>query len=93
MAKSKPKLLSTAAEPADRGLPKFLSRAEVLAITNYSYPSLWNKIKAGTFPPGRSMSIGQRSRVVWLESDIREWMLSRPIRWPKGSSTKARSAA
>jgi len=83
------------AEPTP--LPKFLGRDEVMAITKYSYPSLWNKIKQGKFPPGHAMDSDKsgrgRGRVVWLESDIRAWMESRPLRWPKGSSAKARSAA
>ena len=52
--------------------PKFLSRKQVCAVVGVTYPALWGWIKAGHFPPGLKLGIGQgnRNKIVWLESEV-----------------------
>jgi predicted DNA-binding transcriptional regulator AlpA len=69
---------------------KLLSGAEVLDIVGVSYASLWGWIKEGTFPPGRALSPGtKKGRICWIESEVQTWMLSLPVRLPKGSKQRA----
>jgi predicted DNA-binding transcriptional regulator AlpA len=67
--------------------PKFISRKQVCALVGVTYPSLWGWIKAGHFPPGRKLGIGtgNRNKIVWLESEVLEWMTTRPLQLPKGT--------
>src|SRR5262249_8832045 len=66
---------------------RVLSRTQMLELVGVSYASVWTWIKAGTFPPGRALSSGTNGRIVWLEHEVNQWMLSRPARAPKGSKT------
>lgn len=44
-------------------------------MRGYSEPQILRLVKDGTLPARRK--IGKR-RLAWLESDIREWLRSRP---------------
>jgi prophage regulatory protein len=56
---------------AQERLDRFLARPEVLELTGLSNTTLWREINAGRFP--RPIPIS-RSRVGFLESDVRQWM-------------------
>lgn len=59
---------------------RLMSKREVLEIVGCSYPTLWQKMRAGTFP--RSRQDGGRS--VWLSTDIETWLKQLPVRPLKG---------
>ena len=63
---------------AERLLPK----AEVLAITGLSYPTIWSWMRLGKFP--RSKVVGGRS--MWLASELNAWLVSLPTRVLKGDA-------
>ena len=60
----------------------------MLARVGVSYSSVWSWISGGTFPPGRALSTGKRGRIMWVESEINDWIASRPVRMPKNSKQK-----
>jgi predicted DNA-binding transcriptional regulator AlpA len=65
---------------------RFLSRDEVLEIIGVTYPCLWGWVRNGCFPAPRSLGmIGKRGRIGWVQSEVDDWILSRPKRFPKGS--------
>ena len=55
---------------------RFLSKPEVLSISGLSHVTQWRMEKRGEFPQRRQISPG---RVGWLESEILDWMESRPV--------------
>ncbi len=55
---------------------KFLSKPEVLNIAGLSHVTQWRMEKRGEFPQRRQISPG---RVGWLESEVLEWMNTRPV--------------
>jgi len=72
--------------PASSTTPiKFLSREEVLALIGVSYVTLWTWIRDGKFPPARELvGDAKRNKIVWVESEVHDWMTSRPKRLPVG---------
>ena len=62
---------------ADRRL---LDKAEVLAIANVSFPTVWQWMRDGKFP--RARVVGGKS--MWLSTDIENWIAALPIRKLKG---------
>ena len=52
-----------------------MKREEVLAATRLCYTSIFNKMKAGTFPLSRK--IGARA-VVWYKDEIDAWLTNLP---------------
>jgi prophage regulatory protein len=60
---------------------RLLSRREVMAAVNLSYPTIWAMMRAGTFP--RARAIGNL-KVCWLESEIDDWIYSLPVKALKG---------
>ena len=59
----------------DKTQKRFLRRNEVVAKTTLSPSTIYALIRRGAFPPSRRIS-GQA--VAWLESEVDEWMDSRP---------------
>ena len=59
---------------------RLLSKREVLAIANVSYPTLWSWMRQGKFP--RSRVVGGKS--MWLSTDIEAWLATLPVRKLKG---------
>ena len=55
----------------------FLSKAEVLRRIPITGPTLWSWVRAGKFPRPRIIS---QNKTVWLQSEVHEWMQSRPLR-------------
>jgi len=54
----------------------FLLDKEVAQLTKLSKTTRWRLEKAGDFPKARRIS---HKRVIWIESEILEWMLSKQI--------------
>ena len=74
------------AEAADRATAvRLLSKREVLDRIPLSYPSIWALMRAGKFP--RSRKAG--NRVVWIEAEINDWILGRPVQRLKGDPQAA----
>ena len=73
----------TGAPPARLGY--LLSKRQVLAIANVSYPTLWSWMRQGKFP--RSRVVGAKS--VWLSTDIEAWLATLPFRKLKGEPSEA----
>jgi predicted DNA-binding transcriptional regulator AlpA len=61
---------------------RLLSKPEVLAIANVTYPTLWAWMRAGRFP--RSRIAGGRS--MWRSDEIDAWLAGLPIRPLKGDA-------
>ena len=78
-AKAKAKSAGLLASPPDTRL---LSKPEVLAIANVTYPTLWAWMRNGTFP--RSRVCGGRS--MWRSDEIDAWLAALPIRPLKGDA-------
>jgi prophage regulatory protein len=56
---------------------RFIFKAEVLErVGGVSGVCLWRWMRDGKFP----VAVEVGGRIAWLESDIDEWMLSRPLR-------------
>lgn len=54
---------------------KLLKRSEVVERIGFSYQSIWNWMKKGDFP----LPIQTDSKHVrWFESEINDWIASRP---------------
>jgi predicted DNA-binding transcriptional regulator AlpA len=67
------------APPPGQGI-RLLDKAEVLAITSVSFPTVWAWMRSGTFP--RSRVAGGKS--MWLSTEIDAWLAALPIRRLKG---------
>ena len=64
---------------------RLLTKRQVMDMTHVSYPTLWNWMRAGTFP--RSRVTGQK--IVWLASEVEAWMTNLPVRELKGDIKKS----
>jgi prophage regulatory protein len=62
----------TVPQPVD---VRLLSKAEVLERVGVTFPTVWKWQQEGKFP--RSRELG--GKVAWLEHEITEWILARPI--------------
>ena len=56
--------------------PRFVFKPEVLDRVGVSYVSIWQWMREGKFPCSREVG----GKVAWLESEIDEWMETRPLR-------------
>jgi prophage regulatory protein len=54
---------------------KIMRIKEVSIVCGISIPTIYRKIKAGTFPSGRRLS---SKTTGWISSEIEEWMRSLP---------------
>jgi predicted DNA-binding transcriptional regulator AlpA len=68
------------ASDRSQGPPRLLDKAEVCAIANVSFPTIWAWQRKGTFP--RSRIVGGKS--MWLSTEIEQWLASLPVRTLKG---------
>ncbi len=64
---------------------RFLTRAEVIDRVNMTYAWIWTQMRKGTFPRARDLG----NRTVWVESEVEDWMNSRPKRRLKGDKGSA----
>ena len=55
---------------------RLLRQAEVMRMTGLSRTGIWELERRGEFP--RRRRVGARN-VAWLESELLEWMRSRPV--------------
>jgi predicted DNA-binding transcriptional regulator AlpA len=60
----------------DNTLPKLLTKAQVLALVPVTFPTIWTWMRAGTFPAARTIG----DRPMWIQSEVVEWINSRPNR-------------
>src|SRR5262249_41049155 len=72
------------ASPACLGV-RLLSKREVLAIANVSYPTLWSWMRQGMFP--RSRVAGGKS--VWRSDEVEAWLAALPVRKLKGDDHRS----
>jgi predicted DNA-binding transcriptional regulator AlpA len=63
---------------------RLLDKAEVLAIVNVSFPTIWTWMRAGTFP--RSRVCGGKS--MWRSDEIDAWLAALPVRKLKGDDAQ-----
>jgi predicted DNA-binding transcriptional regulator AlpA len=73
--------------PRDRptaplGAARLIDRNELLDKVPLSYPNIWSKMRAGTFP--RSRAVGDR--VLWVEAEVDAWIAALPMRRLKGDA-------
>lgn len=54
---------------------RMLSSKEVRAITGLAHSTLWRWQQEGRFPARRVLGT---NRIGWLESEVTEWMRTRP---------------
>jgi predicted DNA-binding transcriptional regulator AlpA len=66
---------------------RLLSKAEVCAVANRSFPTIWKMMRAGTFP--RARVSGAKS--FWLSTEVENWIAALPVRPLKGDK-RARQA-
>jgi predicted DNA-binding transcriptional regulator AlpA len=57
-------------------LPRLLNKKQVLALVPVTFPTLWKWIRRGEFPAPRTIG----NRPMWLETEILDWITSRPTR-------------
>jgi predicted DNA-binding transcriptional regulator AlpA len=53
---------------------RLLSRPEVLAVVNVSYPALWKWMRDGKFPRARVVG----TKRMWLSTEVAAWLTSLP---------------
>lgn len=87
--KTKSKIPVAATNAKRRAPPaqRLLFRADILAMTGFSYATLWNWMRDGKFP--RSRVAGKGYKTVWLASEVEEWMAGLPTRPLKGDDAEA----
>lgn len=61
-----------------------LTEKIVLSHLNISRATLWRKVRRGEFPPPVEVSTGRKA---WKESDISDWINSRPVAAPYKNCT------
>jgi predicted DNA-binding transcriptional regulator AlpA len=67
------------------GPPRLLDKAEVCAIANVTFPTVWAWMRAQTFP--RSRVVGGKS--MWLSTEVEAWLAALPVRRLKGDGEAA----
>lgn len=75
--------------PPAPGELKLLTRGEVLERVAMSYPTVWSKMRAGTFP--RSRVVG--GHIAWLAHEIDAWIATLPMAKLKGDDTDEKTEA
>jgi predicted DNA-binding transcriptional regulator AlpA len=73
---------------ADLPTVRLLSKAEVMAISGLSFPSIWAWMRDNKFP--RSRIVGGRS--MWRSDEIDQWLAGLKIRKLKGDPPPASEA-
>jgi len=48
----------------------FIRQKQLLPLIGFSAPTLWRKVKAGTFP--KPVKLGE-NMTAWRNSDIKQW--------------------
>lgn len=62
--------------PARTAQPiRFLGKAEVVALCNVSFPTIWKWMKHDVFPKGREVG----GKTCWRSDEIADWQNNRPV--------------
>jgi predicted DNA-binding transcriptional regulator AlpA len=61
---------------------RLLSRKEVIGKVSLTYPTIWKLMREGAFPHSRAI----RGKVVWIETEVDEWIANLPRRQLKGET-------
>jgi predicted DNA-binding transcriptional regulator AlpA len=83
-------MLNSTEQPADAAVvrpgARLLSKNEILAKVNLSYPSVWKLMLAGAFP--RPVVIGGAvgGKNAWFEHEVDAWIAALPRRRLKGQT-------
>jgi predicted DNA-binding transcriptional regulator AlpA len=56
---------------------RFMSKKQVRDVTTYSFTQMQRLEKEGKFPERLRLGAGRYARVVYVESEIIEWMKSK----------------
>jgi prophage regulatory protein len=67
-----------------RGPPRLIGKGEVIDQTSLSYPMIWRLMRDGKFPRSRVIA----GRVLWLQSEIDDWVNKLPVQPLKGDRRK-----
>jgi predicted DNA-binding transcriptional regulator AlpA len=54
---------------------RLLDRNELQRMIPFTYPTIWKWMREGNFP--RAKNTG--GKITWLESEVEEWIKSRPL--------------
>jgi predicted DNA-binding transcriptional regulator AlpA len=65
---------------------RLLSRAEVLAVVNVSYPALWKWMRDGRFPRARIVGASGSTKRMWLSTEVAAWLANLPPSRFKGDA-------
>ena len=60
---------------------RLLSAKDVMERTGLTYPTIWARMQAGTFPRAREIS---NNKLGWIEEEIDEFIDNLPVRKLKG---------
>ena len=66
--------------------PRLLSKSEILAITNVTFPTIWQWMRDGKFPRSRVSGGSASSKSMWLSTEIEDWLAGLPVRPLKGDA-------
>jgi predicted DNA-binding transcriptional regulator AlpA len=72
----------TAARRATNLPMRLLNRHEIVAMSGFTYPSLWEMMRRGRFPRGRVVG----GKTMWRSDEIEEWLAALPVRALKGDA-------
>jgi predicted DNA-binding transcriptional regulator AlpA len=75
---------NVAAVTGDRCPPRLIDKIEVLRRVPFTYPIIWRWMREGTFPPSRDTG----GKTTWVEEEINQWIMSRPVKTLKGDDEK-----
>lgn len=89
MNSSTPVALPDTDKPVEAAPPRLLRLALVEERTSLKKSSIYDRIRAGTFPA--PVSLGGQA-VAWVESQVNEWIKARPP-VATGQARKSRPAA
>jgi predicted DNA-binding transcriptional regulator AlpA len=72
----------TAARQATGLSGQLLTRHQIVALTGFTYPWIWQMMMRGEFP--RSRTVG--GKAMWLTREIEDWVTNLPRRRLKGDA-------
>jgi predicted DNA-binding transcriptional regulator AlpA len=69
---------------------RLLTKKEVCERVRLTFPTIWKRMRDGTFPRTREMNFDEQGQIkaVWLEHEIEAWMLGLPVRQYLGKMKK-----
>ena len=82
--KSAPTKQVTAARQATKLPASLLNRHEIVALSGFTYPWLWQMMRRGLFPRGRIVG----GKTMWLSTEVDAWLSALPVRPLKGDGDR-----